>query len=372
MGKKIRIKAMSLDRIIMILMAAGVVISLSTLLFKKTAQDGGQQVAFEDSHEVLPLQPADTVIEEESDKSRGGQPRLLGRAVAALLEPGNLLAWELPAIKAVDMGEWQYGAEAVPVTAHEDRSDILPNMEEEIGESVKIEIEKITDDMQPLIIGDSGPQILIYHTHTQEAYLQMGDYKYVENGRWRTKEQDKNVCRVGRELAQILQEKYGFSVIHDVYDHEPPKLGTSYERSLITMEKYKAKYPSIQMFIDVHRDAYDVDAARDIVMIDGKAAARMMFVVGTGEGKTGNGPEPRPNWQENYKLALKITNRLNEMNERFCRKIRVKTGRYNQHLTDMSLLVEVGHNANTLEEALTSVPYLAEAINDSVTKQTHP
>ena len=161
------------------------------------------------------------------------------------------------------------------------------------------------------------------------------------------------VVAVVEKLANTLRDTYGISVLHDTTDHEPPKLATSYSRSVKTMEKYQAEYPSITMFIDVHRDAYGNDPKEpaDYVVIDGKEVARLMFVVGTGEGATGTGYEQMPDFAANYALAKTITESLAAVDPGLVRNIRVKSGRYNQHISNQCLQVEVGHNANTLEQA---------------------
>lgn len=207
--------------------------------------------------------------------------------------------------------------------------------------------------------------ILIYHTHTLEAYRQEGEYTYREKGEYRTEENEKNMVRVGEELKSQL-EALGYTVIHDTTNHEPPSLSTSYDRSLETVEKYRAKYPDIGLYIDVHRDAADESAKDDVTMIDGKRCARLMFVVGTGMRRNGTLYDEKPNWKANYALAESIQAQLKSVSSDFTRKIRVKDGRYNQHISEMSMLVEVGHNANTLEEALNSMPYLARAIDAAV------
>lgn len=216
------------------------------------------------------------------------------------------------------------------------------------------------------------PTILIYHTHATEAYTPTRGYEYEATTAWRTNDEGRSVLAVGEELYKILTEKYGFCVIHDKTNHEPPKLSSAYSRSVLTMEDYKKKYPSIEVFIDVHRDAYGKDEGGmdDIAKVDGKECARLMFVVGTGKGATGSGFGEMPDFESNYALAENITNRLNDINPNLTRKIRVKTGRYNQHISDKCLLVEVGHNANSLHQALNSVEYLASAINDVLTLPT--
>lgn len=202
------------------------------------------------------------------------------------------------------------------------------------------------------------PTILIYHTHTTEAYLQSAQNPYRETSAWRTNDNTKNVVAVGETLTRILETQYGFRVVHDVTDHEPPKLATSYDRSLVTMEAYHKKYPSIVLFIDLHRDAYqDASKPADYLIINGKETARMMFVVGKGDKYT-----DKPYFEVNYALAERITEYLNSIDPKLARPIRIKSGRYNQHVSPNCLLVEIGHNANTLEQALSAVPYLAEAI----------
>ena len=89
-----------------------------------------------------------------------------------------------------------------------------------------------------------------------------------------------------------------------------------------------------------------------------------MFVVGTGEGATGAGFPEMPDFSANFALASAISQKLEALTPGFMRNTRVKTGRYNQHVSNQCLLVEVGHNANTFEQALNAMDYLAAAIAD--------
>lgn len=202
------------------------------------------------------------------------------------------------------------------------------------------------------------PTILIYHTHTTEAYTQTAASPYVESGEWRTADNTKNVVAVGEALKTCLEETYGFCVIHDTTDHEPPKLSTAYTRSEQTMQRYHDAYPSIVLYIDLHRDAYDTtNAPTDFITINGVEMARLMFVVGEGTKY-----DEKPYFESNLALAQSITTYLSSIDEKLVRPIRMKSGRYNQHVSSHCLLVEVGHNANTLEQAIASMPYLAEGI----------
>lgn len=221
---------------------------------------------------------------------------------------------------------------------------------------------QLTLEMQtlpaPKTLRGEQPTVLIYHTHTTEAYFPTAQNPYVKTSDWRTADNTKNVVAVGEALKTILETQYGFSVVHDTTDHEPPKLATSYDRSLVTMQKYHEQYPSIVLFIDLHRDAYaDATQPADYLTLNGTETARLMFVVGKGEKYA-----EKPLFETNYALAERITEHLQSIDPKLARPIREKTGRYNQHVSPNCLLVEVGHNANTLEQALAAMPYLAEGI----------
>ena len=199
------------------------------------------------------------------------------------------------------------------------------------------------------------PRILIYHTHTTEAYTATRSSPYVQTSSYRTADASKSVLAVGEALAQRLSVQYGFCVIHDTTDHEPPKLKTAYERSEQTMRSYLERYPSLVLFIDIHRDASSDSS--DYVLVDGQPTARLMCVVGQGTKY-----QEKPDFDRNYALATSLTDHLRLIQNRLARDVRVKTGRYNQHVGRLSLLIEVGHNANTLEQALNAVPFLAESL----------
>ena len=123
----------------------------------------------------------------------------------------------------------------------------------------------------------------------------------------------------------------------------------------MTMRGYLERYPSLVLFIDIHRDAGS--NASDYVIVDGSPTARLMCVVGQGT-KYGE----KPDFDRNFALASALTDNLRRIETRLARDVRVKTGRYNQHVGRLSLLIEVGHNANTLEQALHAVPPLAESL----------
>jgi stage II sporulation protein P len=112
------------------------------------------------------------------------------------------------------------------------------------------------------------------------------------------------------------------------------------------------------MTIDLHRDAVSGQKLRVVKQVNGKSAAQIMFVIGT-DSKLSN-----PKWRENLKLAVKIQARLNELYPGIAKPIYISKNRYNQHLTNGSVIVEIGGDGNVIDECVRSTEYLARAIND--------
>ena len=246
--------------------------------------------------------------------------------------------------------------DAVPVTADSDQPDVS-----DVPDRIHVQIAGIYDRYEPNAPADK-PRVLIYHTHSYEAYAQVATDPYVETTQWRTEDADHNIMAVGRKLKQEL-EALGIEVVHDLTEHEPPKLGTAYVRSLETLQAYVEAGDEFDLLIDLHRDAASArNTDPSTVLYEGKPCARLMMLIGTGEGSEGNRFSIVPNWEENYKLAQALTEELNSAVENICREVMVKTGRYNQHVSENAVLVEVGHNENTLAEALAAAEPLAHAI----------
>ena len=210
----------------------------------------------------------------------------------------------------------------------------------------------------------SAPVVLIYHTHAEEAYRQTRGYAYEETGEgtYKTLDKTKSVAALG-ELLKTELEQRGFTVIHDDTDVEPPEIKSAYSRSLEVMEKH----PEALIYIDLHRNTANVKAKKnDVVMVDGKRCAKLFFVVGTSIGTYEGEYDTHHDWQRNYALAKAVTERLRLVDPKLALDIRLKVGRYNQHVSPYCLLVEVGHNANTFEDAQNSIPYLADALADTL------
>ena len=214
-----------------------------------------------------------------------------------------------------------------------------------------IEVEVLSETSEPA--ATLRPTVLIYHTHTHEAYEQVRDDPYEAVEAWRTTDNSHSVVRVGQELAHCLEAR-GFEVTHDVTDHENDTLSTAYTRSLNTLKRYEAPF---DLYIDLHRDAYIKGMKLRYTDAQGNAYAQPMLLIGNG-----NGFDEKPFYTENLAFAKNLTERLNALMPGLCKDVLVKDGRYNQHIGVFSVLIEVGHNKNTLREALNTVPLIADGI----------
>lgn len=209
----------------------------------------------------------------------------------------------------------------------------------------------------------SGLSVLIYHTHTWEAFAQVADAPYQETEKWRTDDNSANIVAVGAALANSLRA-LGCEVVHDTTAFEPPNLDSAYQRSLDMLERRAAAGEKYDLYIDLHRDAISSRSTiQRTVNISGVDIARFMVLIGQG---TGAGFDTKPDWEANLVIAQAITDSLNEQCDCLARDIKLKTGRFNQHVAPRCVLIECGNNENTLEEVLAGVPYLAQAVADAL------
>lgn len=208
------------------------------------------------------------------------------------------------------------------------------------------------------IYDKSQPTVLIYHSHTTEAYSLLDTGYYISSDA-RSNNSARNMVRVGDDLAAYL-EKQGFNVIHDrtIHDKDYTK---SYDNSRATIEKYLEQYPSIEVTIDVHRDDITYSnktKVKPTAKIKGKKAARMMIISGCEYNRVKNFPD----WEENLKFDLQVQNKVNQLYPGLMRPILFSERKYNMYETHYSFLLEVGTDANTLDEACYSARLFGNAL----------
>ncbi|MDI6601451.1 MAG: stage II sporulation protein P [Thermoanaerobacteraceae bacterium] len=215
------------------------------------------------------------------------------------------------------------------------------------------------------------PLVLIYHTHTREAYIA----KYKVDDVDRTLDPQNNVIRIGEEIKKEL-EKQGIPVIHDTTVYDIP-YDNSYSRSNAGIKKIMEKYPTIKYVFDIHRDAFAEVITKEtteipdpekllnksfrekyVMSYDGKKIARVMWVIGTRRTD-----EQKEDWHLNLAFTQRLHNALNEEVPGISINVETKPyGSYNQEIQPNSTLVEVGSNHNTLDEAINSTVYVANAM----------
>lgn len=205
-----------------------------------------------------------------------------------------------------------------------------------------------------------GPQVLIVHSHTTEAYTPEPGQPYIEaSGAYRTLDSQQNMLCIGARVAEVL-EACGIGAVHDTAVNDDPSYEDAYSRSAQRIEAQLAAHPTIEVVLDLHRDAAENEAGQAIALsssVDGSSVAQLMLVVGTDEGGL-----PHPNWQQNLTFALQLQAYINRSYPDLCRGLSLRQARFNQHYTPASILVEVGSTGNTLPEALRSADLFARQL----------
>ena len=201
----------------------------------------------------------------------------------------------------------------------------------------------------------SVPQILIYHTHSQETYAD-----YAAGNKKAT------VVELGNRLTALLEEK-GYQVIHDTtsYDMAAGKLDRNhaYNYALDGIMGILQKYPSIQVVLDLHRDGVK-ESLHMVRTVNGKATAPIMFFNGMSQTPEGEIEYLKnPYKTENLAFSLQMQLLAEEEYPDLTRKIFLKGLRYNLHVRPRSALIEVGAQTNTLEEALNAMEPLADLLD---------
>lgn len=195
------------------------------------------------------------------------------------------------------------------------------------------------------------PQILIYHTHSKEAFADSvaGD-------------ENSGILGAGDYLADLLRERYGYNVIHHngCYDDERDY---AYSNALPAIEALLQEYPSIEVVIDLHRD--EMPADRRLVMdLQGRPTAQFMFFNGLCRTKKGEIDQlENPYLIDNLALSFQMQAACNEYYPGIARRIYLKAYRYNMHLCPKTLLIELGAQNNTEEEIHNACEPLAHVLD---------
>lgn len=231
----------------------------------------------------------------------------------------------------------------------------LPEVENESEAGNETEVASMSSKyVDNVLVTKDQPQILVYHTHGGETYTNSPE------GNYHSDDKANSTLEIGALLTKELAKK-GRGVVHNTTYHDIPEFIGAYSRSLKTIETMQAKYDSLDIIVDLHRDGRDFNKIpkeefHDLCTtnMNGESVAKFCFVVG----------EKSENYQQNLKLAQEITAYAESKYPGITRPVVIKeNGRYNQYKSDNPLLIEVGGNANTIEEAKASVKYIADVID---------
>ena len=212
----------------------------------------------------------------------------------------------------------------------------------------------LSEDLS-IVKNQAVPQILIYHTHSQEEFADS-----VEGDAGTT------IVGMGDVLADALEAK-GYQVIHDtgVYDLVDGVLDRSaaYDYARTAVEELLAQYPTIQVVIDLHRDG--VEGQKFVTEIDGKPCSKVMFFNGISRNQQGEiSYLPNPYIKQNLSFSFQMEFAARQQYPGFTRNIYLKAERFNLHLRPRSVLIEAGTQLNTVEEERNAMEILANLLDE--------
>ncbi len=233
----------------------------------------------------------------------------------------------------------------------------------------------------PSLSEEDGPTVLVLHTHATESFYEpeqapvkepvLGEGAdvygyYAEGSSPRSTDDRKNMVRVGEVFCEVLEEN-GISAVHCKTQHDL-NYSEAYANALSSIQTYLKQYPSIRYIIDLHRDSLvrdDGTKLKPTCLIDGKRTAQVMLVVGAGSSDLA-----QPDWRENLAVSARYQSYLSAIDETFTRPVYLRYGRFNQHLGENTMLLEVGSCGNTLEEACRASRYAAEALCEMILEES--
>ena len=307
----------------------------------------------------------------QSGLLRSGLPPAQDEPAAATPPPASIEQTPLQSVPAEALDP-EDPAEETPVTPGEGESivprQILPSAGQEHASGVylfnrtskQIDMASIVAAACPVTIsGGDAPQVLLVHTHGSEAYQPVPQQSYEPSDPYRTLDNEHNITRIGAEVKTVL-EGLGVSVLHDRTLHDYPNYNGSYTRSAETIRSYLNQYPSIQIVLDIHRDALigeDGTVYKPLTTVDGEEVAQVLLIVGTDEGG-----QQHDNWVQNLVFAGKLQSAMNLLYPTLARPVTLRSSRFNQQYRVGSLLVEVGSHGNTLEESLAAARHFARSL----------
>lgn len=213
----------------------------------------------------------------------------------------------------------------------------------------------------------ADPLVGIYHTHDYESYVsEFPDRTFAPDELMLVISDDpeRSVIRVGRALAEALQRR-GITAVHSPAAHQEWGYAGAYSLSLRTARQILARYPTVAVLIDLHRDS--APRAQSVTTLNEAKVARIAIVIARGSDDL-----PQPGWTANLALARELVAAMDEMYPGLSRGIIQAPARYNQHLSPGAILVEVGSAENTMDEALQAAELFADVLARVIAERRYP
>ena len=225
-----------------------------------------------------------------------------------------------------------------------------------------LDAQKLLGKDMKIDTSSKGPKVLIYHTHSQEAFADSvsGD-------------EDTTIVGMGTYLSELLNQKYGIETMHHkgVYDLVDGKLDRSkaYQLAEPEIQQILSDNPSIEVVIDLHRDGV-AETTHLVTQVNGKATAQIMFFNGLSRTRANGSISylPNPYIEDNLAFSLQMQIAATKKYPGFTRRIFLRAYRYNMHFKPKTLLIEAGAQTNTVEEMRNAMELLADTLNTVLTQ----
>ena len=317
----------------------------------------------EESHEESMTVTADSSEVSAAESSITEVKKEVSLSEEIAFEASEATEEEIKEYEKQHEGEEQYPVNEFTIT---EGNQSYQNVQVKNTSSTDIDIKKELESKLGFAIEDTDePQVLIYHTHTSESFLLYDTGYFYESFYPRTTDTSQNICAVGEEIAKQLNAA-GIKTIHDTTLHDYPSYNGAYDRSYETISEYIEKYPSIKVTLDIHRDGIGTDTqkTKPVFTVNGKKAAQIMILSGYNEDDW----EGFRDWEYNLRFALQIQKTAADMYPNMVRPLNFSDFMYNMNVNTGSLLIEMGAESNTIEEARYSGYLLGKVLTEVLKK----
>lgn len=281
----------------------------------------------------------------------------------AVDEDGNLIGGELTSQKTITTSGTSIDTSLEKLSDYE---YLLGNFytvdSSTMADAELLDAQKLLGKDMKIDTSSKGPKVLIYHTHSQEAFADSvsGD-------------EDTTIVGMGTYLSELLNQKYGIETMHHkgVYDLVDGKLDRSkaYQLAEPEIQQILSDNPSIEVVIDLHRDGV-AETTHLVTQVNGKATAQIMFFNGLSRTRANGSISylPNPYIEDNLAFSLQMQIAATKKYPGFTRRIFLRAYRYNMHFKPKTLLIEAGAQTNTVEEMRNAMELLADTLNTVLTQ----